>query len=265
MILQDHFQQETLCRSSSSATSSRCYTVTLVRGSPITRACSTNSWSKYPYTLELAAGAILIAVAIGIPAGAVAALRRNNCPDLVAMIAALLAVCMPNFWLGVLVLLVFSVGLGWTPVTGAGDPTNVQSLLSHLILPAFALGSRMAALLARITRAALLDVIQNDHCRTARAKGLSDWTVFSRHVFRNSLIPVLTVMGVEIGYVLGGSAVIEIVFSRPGVGKLLVDALMARDYPLIQGALLLLTLVILLINLVVDVIYSAIDPRVRLR
>lgn len=276
VILQDHFQKETY-----DALAARLgldqplpvqfvrYVTNLLHGDFGTSFTSGQDvlrvvLEQFPYTFQLAIAAICVAIAIGVPAGLISAVCRNTWADYITMVTALISVCMPGFWLAILLLLVFSIQLGWTPIVGAGDPKDPASLLIHLVLPAFALGARTAALIARITRAAVLEVLHQDYVRTARAKGLAEAVILRRHVLRTALIPMLTVVGLEMGHVLGGSAIIEIVFSRPGIGRILVDALVARDYPQLQGALLFLTCLILIVNLVVDVLYSVADPRIRL-
>ena len=221
-------------------------------------------FEQFPYTLQLAVSSVVVAILVGVPAGLVSALKRNSWPDYSAMLGALVAVCMPSFWLGILLLIVFSVQLQWTPLLGAGDPKSLGDIAWHLVLPSIALGLRMAALIARITRASVLEIVNQDFVRTARAKGLRERTILLRHVARVALIPVITVIGLDMGHILGGSAVIEIVFSRPGVGRILLDALISRDYPVIQAGLVCLTGLILLTNLVVDILYGVADPRIRM-
>jgi peptide/nickel transport system permease protein/oligopeptide transport system permease protein len=210
----------------------------------------------FPNTLELALAAILVAVLTGIPLGILAALRPGSGLDLSVMVLALLGVSMPVFWFGLLAILIFSVGLGWFPVAGKGT-------LAHLVLPAITLGINATALLARMTRGTLLEVLSQDYIRTARAKGLSERVVIFKHALRNALIPVITVVGLEFGTLLSGAVITETIFAWPGLGQLLVGSILARDYPVVQGAVLLVATSFVLINLLVDLLYAAIDPRVR--
>jgi peptide/nickel transport system permease protein len=210
----------------------------------------------FPNTLELASAAILVAVLTGIPLGVLAALRPGSSLDLSVMVLALLGVSMPVFWFGLLAILIFSVGLGWFPVAGKGT-------LAHLILPAITLGINATALLARMTRGTLLEVLSQDYIRTARAKGLAERVVIFKHALRNALIPVVTVVGLEFGTLLSGAVITETIFAWPGLGQLLVGSILARDYPVVQGAVLLVAISFVLINLLVDLLYAAIDPRVR--
>jgi len=210
----------------------------------------------FPNTLELASAAILVAVLTGIPLGILAALRPGSSLDLSVMVLALLGVSMPVFWFGLLAILIFSVGLGWFPVAGKGT-------LAHLILPAITLGINATALLARMTRGTLLEVLSQDYIRTARAKGLAERVVIFKHALRNALIPVVTVVGLEFGTLLSGAVITETIFAWPGLGQLLVGSILARDYPVVQGAVLLVAITFVLINLLVDLLYATIDPRVR--
>ena len=210
----------------------------------------------FPNTLELASAAILVAVLTGIPLGVLAALRPGSGLDLSVMVLALLGVSMPVFWFGLLAILIFSVGLGWFPVAGKGT-------LAHLVLPAITLGINATALLARMTRGTLLEVLSQDYIRTARAKGLAERVVIFKHALRNALIPVVTVVGLEFGTLLSGAVITETIFAWPGLGQLLVGSILARDYPVVQGAVLLVAITFVLINLLVDLLYATIDPRVR--
>ncbi|WP_117237339.1 nickel ABC transporter permease [Thermus sediminis] len=210
----------------------------------------------FPNTLELASAAILVAVLTGIPLGILAALRPGSGLDLSVMVLALLGVSMPVFWFGLLAILIFSVELGWFPVAGKGT-------LAHLVLPAITLGINATALLARMTRGTLLEVLSQDYIRTARAKGLAERVVVFKHALRNALIPVVTVVGLEFGTLLAGAVITETIFAWPGLGQLLVGSILARDYPVVQGAVLLVAITFVLINLLVDLLYATIDPRVR--
>ena len=210
----------------------------------------------FPNTLELALGAIVVAIVFGIPMGIIAALRPNSPVDLVVMLAALLGVSMPVFWFGLLAILIFSVELGWFPVAGRGT-------LRHLVLPAITLSASSLAIIARMTRSSMLEVLGQDFVRTARAKGLFGRGVVLKHALRNALVPVVTVVGLQFGALLAGAVITETVFTWPGIGSLLVQSILARDYPVVQGAVLLIAVSFIFVNLVVDLIYGYIDPRIR--
>lgn len=210
----------------------------------------------FPNTIELALGAIFVALVLGIPAGIVAALRPNSPIDLAVMIGALIGVSMPVFWFGLLAILIFSVELGWFPVAGRGS-------LRHLVLPAVTLGISSMAIIARMTRSSMLEVLNQDYIRTARAKGLLDRGVVLKHALRNALVPVVTVVGLQFGALLAGAVITETVFTWPGIGRLLVESIRARDYPVVQGAVLLIATSFIVVNLVVDLVYGFIDPRIR--
>jgi ABC-type dipeptide/oligopeptide/nickel transport system permease component len=216
-----------------------------------------------PYTLTLAVAAIAVTCIIGLPLGLLAALKRNTLADLAAMIIALLGVAAPGFLLALLLIYILSYWLGLFPVQGAGEGTDALNQARYLVLPAVALGFHSAALVARTTRSALLGVLCEDYLRTARAKGLRPAALLRVHAFRNALIPVLAVLGLQLGQMLGAAGVIEIVFNRPGLGKLLVDAILQRDYPLSQALITVLLVGVILINLTTDVLYGLVDPRIR--
>ncbi|MBW6454333.1 MAG: ABC transporter permease [Trueperaceae bacterium] len=220
------------------------------------RPVTTDLATFFPNTLELALGAITIALLFGIPSGILAALRPNSAFDLSVMIGALIGVSMPVFWFGLLAILIFSVQLGWFPVAGRGT-------LMHLVLPAITLGLSSMAIIARMTRSSMLEVLNQDFIRTARAKGLFDRGVVMKHALRNALVPVVTVIGLQFGALLAGAVITETVFSWPGIGRLLVDSIRARDYPVVQGAVLLIAVSFIVVNLVVDLVYGFIDPRIR--
>jgi len=211
----------------------------------------------YPATLELALVALLVCVAIGIPAGLLAAERRATATDRTVGLFTLFGLSVPNFALGPVLILVFSVLLGWLPVSGRGGP-------AHLILPAVTLGASLAAILTRMVRTSVIEELSSDYVRTARAKGLSSAAVLFRHAFRNALIPILTILGLQFGTLLAGTIVTETIFSWPGIGRLAVQAINARDYPLLQGCILLIAVSYVLVNLLTDFVYALIDPRVRL-
>ena len=211
---------------------------------------------RFPATLELAIAAMLIAILISIPLGILAAVKQNSALDHGSRFAALWGVSMPNFWLGLLLILFFSVRLDWLPCFGYGS-------MEYLILPAITLGTGMTGSLMRLMRASMLEVLRQDYIRTARAKGLKERVVILKHGFKNALIPVVTVMGMQIGHLLAGAVIIETIFAWPGVGKFLVDGIYARDYPVIQGFVLIIALFFVLSNLAVDILYTYLDPRIR--
>ncbi|MFO7772663.1 MAG: ABC transporter permease [Dehalococcoidia bacterium] len=211
---------------------------------------------RLPNTVRLAGAAMLIAIVFGVSAGVVAGIKRNSVFDYSSMLLALFGLSMPVFWLGLMLMLLFSVHLGWLPATGAYT-------WRHLILPAFTLGVASTAIIARMTRSSMLEVVRLDYVRTARAKGLTERLVILRHALKNALIPVVTVIGLQMGILLGGAVLTEIVFAWPGIGRLLVNALLARDYPVIQGVVLVIAAMFILVNLVVDIIYVYLDPRIR--
>lgn len=216
-------------------------------------------------TALLSVAAILISLVIAIPAGIVAATRRNTMADYGASFAALCGLSMPSFWLGVLLILTFSIYVPILPASGYVSPlVDPLAFLRFLVLPALTLGAALAAATMRMTRATMLEVLRADFVRTARAKGVPARAVVWRHAFRNAQIPIVTLLGIQMGQLLGGVVITETVFSWPGIGKLTVDAIFARDYPVVQGAVLLTATLFVLINLVTDVVYTLIDPRVRL-
>ncbi|VAW74742.1 ABC transporter, permease protein 1 (cluster 5, nickel/peptides/opines) [hydrothermal vent metagenome] len=208
-------------------------------------------------TLELSALAFLVAVVVAIPLGLLAAARKGSVIDTTAMGFSLLGVSIPNFWLGPLLVMVFSLGLGWFPVSGR------DGLLS-VVLPAITLGTGLAAVLSRMVRSSLLEVLGEDFIRTARAKGLASRQVLVHHALRNAWLPVLTLLGMQLGALLGGAVVTEMVFNWPGVGALLIESIQRRDYPVVQGCVLLISLSYVLVNLATDLLYVKADPRIRL-
>ena len=217
----------------------------------------------FPFTLELAFAALFVSVILGIPVGIFSATRRNTPGDYITMAVALLGVCSPAFWVGILLILTFGLQLGWFPVIGAGTHDDLPELLHHLVLPAIALGTYVTGLTARITRSSILDVLGEDYIVAARSKGLVERIVVWRHVLWNALIPVVTVVGLNLGRMMGGSIIVEIVFARPGLGRLLVDAIFARDYPKVQAVVAVFALIFILVNFLVDLSYSYIDPRIE--
>jgi len=207
-------------------------------------------------TAQLAVAAMLVAIAIGVPLGLLAALSRNSWLDVLSMGTALLGVSMPSFWLGLLLIFVFSLHLAWFPATGGGD-------LHHLVLPAVTLGLVAAAIIARLTRSSMLEVLGQDYVRTARAKGLGGFSVVVRHALKNALIPIITIFGLQFGNLLAGAVIVETVFSRPGLGRLIVGGILSKDFPLVQGTVLFVATTYVLINVLVDVAYAYADPRIR--
>jgi peptide/nickel transport system permease protein len=220
------------------------------------RPVTTEIGERFPRTLTLASISLLISTVVGVSAGIVSATRRNSLFDNVSMFVALVGVAAPVFWMALMLQLLFAVQLRWLPATGMGG-------IRHLILPAITLGMASAALMARITRSSMLDVLKQDFITTARAKGLAERVVVYKHALKNALIPVVTVLGLQFGILLGGAVLTETVFAWPGVGRLLVDAILRRDYPIVQGTVMLLAFLFVIINLVVDVIYAFLDPRIH--
>ena len=221
---------------------------------------------KLPITAELACLALLVALALAIPAGVIAAVRRNTTWDVVASAVSLCGVSIPNFWLGIMLILLVSVRLGWLPASGfvplAEDPVGN---LKRMLMPALVLGTALAAVLMRQTRNAMIEILSADYIRTARSKGLAGFTVVVRHALRNGLIPVVTILGLQMGALMGGAVVTESIFVLPGFGRLIVEAVFTRDYPVVQGVVLITASFYVLINLLVDVSYTVLNPRIRIR
>ncbi len=241
-------------------------------------------WETLPATIELAGAAVLLAVIGAIPVGVLAAVRRGSWLDRLSMAVTYLGVSMPAFWLGIVAIILFAVKLGWFPTSGrasmaalfvppvtgfllvdaliAGRIAAAWDALRHLILPAAALALAVAAILARVVRSSMLEVLRQDYVRTARAKGLGEVRVLFRHALRNALIPAVTVLGLQTGVLLGGNMVVETVFGWPGMGRLAVDAIFNRDYPLVQGVVMIYAITFVLANLAVDVLYTVLDPKI---
>ena len=211
---------------------------------------------RLPATLELAAAAMLVAIGVSIPLGIIAAVRRGTIVDHAATTLALTGISIPNFWLGPLLALVFAVELGWLPVSGRGT-------LANLVLPAISLGAALAAILARMTRASLLEELREPYVQAARARGASNARAVLRHAFRNSLIPVVTLIGLQFGAVLTGAVITETVFAWPGIGRLLIQSIGFRDYPIVQGCILFIAVTYVGMNLLTDLVYGVLDPRIR--
>lgn len=217
--------------------------------------------SQLGHTVALALGGLTIAALLGIPLGIIAALRRNTRLDYGLMTWAVIGISAPGFWVGILLIYLLGFRLNLFPMFGAGRG-EVASVLHALILPSLAVGTRSMALLARITRSTVIEVLQQDYIRTARSKGLPPRLVTLRHALRNASIPIVTVLGLDLAALLGGTVTIEIVFSRPGLGRLMIDAIFARDYPLVQGCILFFGFAVVVVNLLIDLTYTLIDPRV---
>ena len=246
---------------------------------------TTEFFTLFPATLELGICALILAIGIGVPAGAIAAVKRGSFYDHTLMGLSLTGYSMPIFWWGLLLIMFFSERLGWTPVSGRIDLINyyfepvtgfmlIDSLLSdqpgafwsalgHLVLPAIVLATIPLAVIARMTRSSMLEVLNEDYIRTARAKGLAPWRVIGLHALRNALIPVITIVGLQIGTLLGGAVLTEYIFAWPGVGHWLIDAISRRDYPALQGGILLISSLVIVVNLIVDVLYGTVNPRIR--
>lgn len=238
---------------------------------------STLIYERMPATLELSLWALIIAIGVGVPLGVLSAVRRNTWIDFGSMFAALVGVAAPNFWVGLILLSGIALHVAWLPIGGRGpslgdallalvtrfDGVPLWDHLRYALLPALALGTSIMALITRLTRSSLLEVLGRDYVRTARAKGLRGLTVVYGHALKNALLPVVTVVGVQFGALLGGSIVIEVVYSWPGVGRLIVNAISQRDFPVVQGSVLMLAAVFAVVNLLVDLSYSLINPRIR--
>lgn len=265
------------------------YLISTVHGdlgrSVITKTSITQELIKrFPATVELALAAIFVATVMGVLFGVISAVKQNSLYDYGTMVLALMGVSMPIFWLGLMMIILFSVILGWLPASGriaigmqpdhitglylidallTGDIGSFIDAFQHLIMPGIALGSYSTAIIARMTRATMLETIRQDYIRTARAKGLSERVVIIKHALRNALIPVVTVIGLQMGALLGGAVLTETVFSWPGIGSYLVEGIMVSDYPRVQGAVLLVGTIFVLVNLFVDILYSYLDPRIQ--
>lgn len=213
---------------------------------------------RMPATLELALAALFLSLIVAIPIGVLAAVKRGSWLDTISMTFALFGLSMPHFWLGIMFIMVFSVQLGWLPTSGRGT-------LAQLVMPSLALGLSLIALFARLTRSAMLEVLGQDYVRTARAKGVSEVMVVGKHALRNALIPLVTAVGMEFGFLLGGAVIIETVFAWPGVGRLVVQSILDRDYPVVQAAVMMLAIVFVSVNLIVDLLYAWLDPNISIK
>jgi ABC-type dipeptide/oligopeptide/nickel transport system permease component len=237
----------------------------LGRSIPLGREVLPEVLIRFKATLILTAGALAVALAIGVPAGIASATRQYTWLDRLSMGIAVTGVSLPVFWTGIMLIIVFSLTLGWFPSAGMFAPYGggLGDLVWHLVLPAVTLGTASAAALARMTRSAVLEIVRQDFVRSARAKGLGERAVVGRHVMKNALNPIVTVLGIQVGTLLGGAILTETVFSWPGLGSMMVRAIQARDYPLVQGGVLLIATTFVLVNLFVDLLYAAFDPRIR--
>jgi len=241
--------------------------------------------NRFPATVELAVTALIIAVVLGVPIGILSAVKRNSIWDTISMVGALLGVSIPIFVLGLMLMYIFGVELSWLPFVGrisndielerrtgfllldaaiAGNSRAFRDVASHLVLPAITLMTIPLSIIARITRSTMLDVLNQDYIRTARAKGLGEWVVIIKHALRNAMLPVVTIIGLQLGALLSGAVLTETIFSWPGMGKWLFDSIVARDYPIVQSVTLLIAMIYIVANILVDVLYTLLDPRVRM-
>jgi peptide/nickel transport system permease protein len=220
------------------------------------RPVTTEIADNFPSTLQLAVAGLLVAGVLGVTLGIIAAATKQQTLQLSAMLLALIGVSMPSFWLGLLLIFALSLQIRLFPATGGGD-------LLHLVLPAVTLGLGAAAILARLTRSSMLEVLRQEYVTTARAKGLNEWLVILRHALKNALIPVITIFGLQFGQLLAGTVVVETVFARPGLGRLIIDGILNKDFPVVQGVVLVVAVSYVLVNLLVDIGYAVLDPRIR--
>ena len=237
----------------------------LGRSIPLGRAVLPEVLLRFKATLVLTAGALLIAILLGLSAGIVSAVKQYTWLDRISMGVAVTGVSLPVFWTGIMLIILFALQLRWFPSSGMSSPygSGVADVLWHLVLPAVTLGTASAAALARLTRSSVLEIIRQDYVRSARAKGLAERAVIARHVLKNAINPIITVLGLQVGFLLGGAILTETVFSWPGLGSMMVRAIQARDYPLVQGGVLLIATTFVLVNLAVDLLYAVFDPRIR--
>ncbi|MEK7342053.1 MAG: nickel ABC transporter permease [Candidatus Binatota bacterium] len=210
---------------------------------------------RFPATLELTLAAMGAALFIAFPLGVLAAVKKNSWVDRISLLFSLLGLALPSFWLGPLLMIIFSIELGWLPVSGRGG-------LIHLVLPSITLGMVMASILTRMIRSSLLETMHEDYIQTARAKGLNEWRVWLKHALRNSLLSVITIMGLQFGSLLAGSIITETIFTWPGIGRLTIQAIQTRDYPLVQGCILVISTCYLAVNFLTDILYHLVDPRI---
>lgn len=217
---------------------------------------ATEVWARFPNTMKLAAVAMIMAIGLAIPLGVIAAVKQNTAIDGISMVISLIGVSMPIFWLGLLLILFFSLKLGWFPVSGSSGWKSI-------VLPGFALGFNHMASIARTTRSSMLEVIRQDYIRTVRAKGVASGKVITKHALKNALIPTITVIGLQVGFMLGGSVLTETVFAWPGIGRLMIDGINGRDIPMVMGCIILFSVTFSIINLIVDLLYGLVDPRIK--
>jgi peptide/nickel transport system permease protein len=215
-------------------------------------------WLRLPYTVELALVSTALGIGFGVTAGIVASLRHKTPIDFLASVLSVFGLSMPSYWLGMMLIIMFAVNLRWFPASGANSPQSI-------ILPSITLAAFSSALIARMSRSSMLGVLRQNYIRTARAKGVARWSIVTKHAFRNALLPIITIIGLQFGSLLGGAVLTETVFSWPGIGRLLVDSIFARDYPMVQGIILVFSVGFMLVNLLVDLAYSVIDPRIAYR
>ncbi len=218
---------------------------------------------RYPATLELGLVSLLLANVVGVVVGVASATRRNSAIDNTVRPLSFVGVSLPGFWLGLMLMLLFAYHLAWLPASGRGGPLWTSAGLRHILLPAVTMGMGSAALLVRLVRSSMLSVLNEDYVRTARAKGLSERVVVYRHALRNAMIPVITIIGLQVGAILGGAVVIESVFAWPGVGRFMITAINGRDFPVVQASVLVIATTFVLVNVAVDIVYAVVDPRIR--
>ncbi len=216
---------------------------------------------RFPNTAVLAVAGILVAILIGIPTGIISAKKQYSLMDNTAMLLSLIGVAMPNFWFGLLMVIMFALTLGWLPSQGMGE--GFMPLIKSLVLPAVTLGTGAAAMITRMTRSSMLEVIRQDYIDTARAKGVSDKKITTRHMLKNAMIPIITAVGLQFGTLLGGAMLTETVFSWPGLGRLMVDSIKSKDIPMVLGSVIFLAIMFTVVNLTVDIIYAFVDPRIK--
>ncbi|WP_373285685.1 nickel ABC transporter permease [Pullulanibacillus camelliae] len=226
------------------------------------RSVAQEIWTRLPNTIDLAIASMIVAIIIGVPAGIISALKQNSWLDFSSTTLSLAGISIPNFWLGALLILVFAVNLQWLPVGGLDTPFWTFKGFKEILLPAITLGTGSAAMIARMSRSSMLEIIRADFVRTARAKGVKEHMVIWVHCLRNALIPVVTVIGLNFGGLLGGTIITEQVFAINGVGRLMVESIASRDFPMVQGGVLLIAFIFVIVNLVVDIVYALIDPRI---
>lgn len=227
------------------------------------RSVAQEIWIRFPNTVNLAVASVIVSIIIGIPLGIISALKRNSWLDVLSTTASLGGISVPHFWLGAMFILIFAVHLQWLPVGGLHAPFWTPQGFREILLPAITLGTGSAAMIARMTRSAMLEIIRQDFVRTARAKGVKERAVIWVHCLRNAMIPVITVIGLNFGGLLGGTVITEQVFAINGVGRLMIESISARDFPMVQGGVLLLAAIFVIVNLLVDIVYALIDPRIN--